>query len=255
MAGLGSRFSKAGYKTTKPMLPIHEKLRMFELVIANLLHDSISKIIVVAKEEFNIKKDLKELSIAIEKQIDLIEIDYVTDGPASTVELARPFLSEDSPLVIANSDQYLDFDLATFYKALETEEFSGAVLTMDDNDPKWSFAELDSQGHIVKITEKIVVSHHATAGVYGFNKAGLFFSALQNMQMVNERVNGEYYVGPCYNFLPQGIAPVKNISMGPVGKVMFGLGTPEDYEAFLNNRISEIAVRTGLLTLRKKQWS
>jgi len=249
MAGLGSRFSKAGYTTTKPMLPVHQKLRMFELVIANLLHESVSKVVIVAKKEFQLKNDLKELSISIQKPILLIEVGYVTEGPASTVELAKSFLDLESPLVIANSDQYLDFDLTTFYEALEAGDSSGVVLTMNDNDPKWSFAELNSQGNIVKITEKVVVSAHATAGVYGFNKAKFFFDALGEMQRADERVNGEFYVGPCYNFLPETLGPVINIQMGPVGDVMFGLGTPEDYESFLKHRISKGAVEKGLLSL------
>lgn len=236
MAGLGSRFSSRGYTTPKPLLPVG-KVRLFELVISNLISDSIDAITFIAPRNFQIRDDIESLEQKFSRKVSLVEIDYVTEGPASTVELALPKLDLDAPLVVANSDQYLDCKLTDFYADVLDDEYSGAVVTMTDSDPKWSYAEVSKEGMITRIVEKEVISNYATAGVYGFRKAEYFFDGLDKMKSKSDKVNGEYYVGPVYNYLDLSKGPIKNSYVGNVNDVMFGLGTPEDYEFFLKSPI------------------
>jgi NDP-sugar pyrophosphorylase family protein len=232
MAGDGTRFASAGYDVPKPLLPIHDR-RMFEVVLGNLAHQRIHRAIIVAKSEWKISSKVRQLSSASPFPIELLELSELSEGPAHTVEFAKSSLDMEQPLVIANSDQYLDFDFDQFFLCLSDDGCQGAVLTMQDDSPKWSYAKIDANGNIVSIIEKQVVSKSATAGIYGFSKARYFFEALQVMKERNNRVNGEFYVGPVYNYLEFSNGKIRNFDMGPVGNVMHGLGVPEDYERFI----------------------
>jgi NDP-sugar pyrophosphorylase family protein len=240
MAGLGSRFFAMGYEVSKPLLPVGT-IRLFELVISNLISIHVKKIILVAPKRFELKHDIANLENRLGIQVSIVEIDYVTEGPASTVELARPLLSLDSPMVVANSDQFLNCSLDEFYLDVMSDRLSGVVITMGDDNPKWSYAEVSEAGMILRIAEKEVISRFATAGVYGFNQAEYFFEGLDKMKNQGDKVNNEYYVGPVYNYLDTSRGPIKNFFVGEVDDAMFGLGTPDDYEFFLSSPISLIA--------------
>ena len=237
MAGDGTRFANAGYSVPKPLLSIHGR-KMFEIVLSNLSNRYVKKALLVAKAEWELEAVIAELKEVSSFPLELLELSALSEGPAHTVEFAEKNLDMELPLVIANSDQYLDYNFEDFYECLCDGQMQGAVLTMVDNNPKWSYASLDSNGDIVSIIEKVVVSDHATAGIYGFSKASFFFDALAQMKAQNARVNGEFYVGPVYNYLDTTNGKVANFDMGPVGNVMHGLGVPEDFEAFLQTQTS-----------------
>jgi NDP-sugar pyrophosphorylase family protein len=237
MAGDGTRFTSAGYSVPKPLLSIHGR-KMFEIVLSNLSNSYVKKALLVAKAEWELGAVIAELNEVASFPVELLELSALSEGPAHTVEFVQNNLDMELPLVVANSDQYLDYKFDHFYECLCDGQMQGAVLTMVDNNPKWSYASLDPNGDIVSIVEKVVVSVHATAGIYGFSKARYFFEALAQMKAQNARVNGEFYVGPVYNYLDTTNGKVANFDMGPVGNVMHGLGVPEDFEAFLQTQTS-----------------
>ena len=246
MAGLGSRFANAGYKTLKPLIPIHGR-PMISVVLANLMSPSISHVILVCQRETMESVDLRSLANLGHAQLTILCVDAITDGPAGTLEVAKPALNMNDPLVVANSDQYIDASLEDFYADLVYARFDGEILAMRDNDPKWSFARTDDEGLLLEVKEKVVISDLATVGIYGFATAGLAFAAIQKMRDAGDRTNGEYYVGPCYNYLIEASKRVLVRDLGAVSDVMHGLGIPEDLEFFLANPVSNRAARaTGL---------
>jgi NDP-sugar pyrophosphorylase family protein len=231
MAGLGSRFSAAGYQVSKPLLPIGEFM-MFEIVISNLWHPSISKVVLISQRgavpDGNLERIFTQLGVPIHN----LEIDFVTEGPADSVSLARHLLDDQDSLVIANSDQYVDADLSTFFESLESNDRQHQILTMEADDPRWSFVELGAQGEVVRVREKEVISRFATVGIYGFATSLDFHVGLEDMRKSHDRTNGEFYVAPVYNYLgPHSETRITHL--GKLGDVMHGLGVPADYEAFL----------------------
>jgi dTDP-glucose pyrophosphorylase len=245
MAGLGSRFVDAGYTVPKPLLDIHG-VPMFELVISNLMSTSICKIVLIIPSVWGLATRMMALGDVLNVEVVVVEADDLTDGPAGSVALAKPHLNPDLPVVTANSDQYLDADLSSFYASVSSPNHLGVILGMEDNDPKWSYARLDGNGQLIEVREKIVISNLATVGVYGFISAAIMFDAFEKMRDAGGSVNGEYYVAPAYNhLLDDGGTGVIVTNLGPVGNVMHGLGIPDDYESFLlsetSSRASEIA--------------
>lgn len=240
MAGLGARFSKAGYNVPKPLLPIHG-VPMYKVVIANLMHKSIFSLSIICPKEWGLGDEMRELSGPLGVPVNVMEIDYVTQGPARTVSLAEPFLNPNLPVVTANSDQYVDADLNDFYSSISSPDISGAILCMEDSDPKWSYVELSNQGFVSEVREKEVISNLATVGIYGFKSAGLMLGALNEMFEAQDETLGEFYVAPSYRYLIKLGHSIGATNLGPVGKVMHGLGVPDDYEAFLKERVSVFA--------------
>lgn len=238
LAGKGSRFFDSKFGQPKPLIPIHG-WPMIEHVLANLVNDQVSKVVLVSRRVFGLEETITStISGFPGTTFQVLNLDHYTEGPAETANLAMPLLDFDKPLVIANSDQYVDADLTEFYAAVSSAGYSGVVMTMEDTDPKWSYVETDSAGMVKNVVEKQVVSNFATTGVYGFRTARLFTEAYERMREGNDRTGGEFYVGPSYNFLETEALPILNFKVGPIGGVMYGLGTPGDLEQFLSSKAS-----------------
>ena len=234
MAGEGQRFRKAGINTPKPLIDVGG-VPMYQLVLSNLWSEHLGKITLIARSEFDIGSISRTLEERLGLEINVVTVEETTGGPADSVSLAASLLKEEEAVVVANSDQFVDTPIGEFYQGLLTREISGSILTMEDDDKKWSYVELDSHGFVVRVVEKEVISRYATIGIYGFRTAGSMLAAFSSMRAAGDEVNGEYYVGPAYNYLERTNGPVIARSVGQVRSVMFGLGTPEDLNFFLQS--------------------
>lgn len=246
MAGLGTRFTEAGYQTPKPLLPIHG-VPMFKIVLGNIFSNKVSKVVVITRREWDLTGEIDQLAKSTNTKFRIVEIDYTTDGPASTVMLAQDLLDPDKPVVVANSDQYVNTSIETFYEKLVTSDAVGCIMTMNDKDPKWSFVKLDDQGHVSEVREKEVISNEATVGIYGFKKAQHMIDAINEMREANDRINAEFYVAPAYNYLIASGQAIDVFNTGDVRDVMFGLGIPRDYEFFVECPESQKAAESAII--------
>ena len=160
-------------------------------------------------------------------------INGLTDGAACTVLAARSFINTQDPLMIANSDQWITADIDSYLGSMTSLQMDGYIMTMQASEPKWSFVQLDKTGLVERVVEKEVISDVATVGIYNFRAGSDFVAAAERMIENNVRVNGEFYVAPVYNEMIAAGFKVGAYNIGPVGQGMYGLGTPEDLEAFV----------------------
>ena len=113
MAGRGSRFVKAGFTIPKPMIPVGG-VPMILLVIHNLTPQQPYRFIFLCLEEhiqlYQIDQQLK----AWAPNCEIIVVDQVTEGAACTVLLAKSFINNEDPLMIANSDHTSKLQLLLF---------------------------------------------------------------------------------------------------------------------------------------------
>ncbi len=247
MAGIGSRFRQSGYKVTKQLLPIHG-IPMFKVVLGNLITAKVKKVIIITQAELNLRPEIDKLRKITDIDFNVVEIDYITEGPASSVKLAEPLIELDQPVVVANSDQYLNIKMTDFYNDLIDSDNSGIIITMQDSDPKWSFVLLDKDGYVSEVREKEVISNLATVGIYGFKNGNLLFKSIDKMIKDRSKVNNEYYIAPVFNYLVKDGHKISTYNTGRVNDIMFGLGIPEDYKNFLKNPISiEAVLNIGFL--------
>lgn len=230
MAGRGSRFSKAGYELPKPLIDVHGKC-MIEVVTENIRPRCDHRFIYLCLEEHIEKYDLESKLNGIAPGCVIVPVREVTEGAACTVLLAEEYIDNDSPLMTANSDQYIDIDINEYL--MKGAEADGLIMTMTADDPKWSFINFDSNNYVTEVREKEVISNEATVGIYNFNRGADFVKYAKRMIENNERVNGEFYVAPVYNQLIRDGKKICFYNIGSVNNGMYGLGTPEDLKSFL----------------------
>lgn len=240
MAGMGKRFADAGYRSPKPLLPVHG-VPMYQVVLANMIHTQVESVTVIAQKSWGLHDSISQLNERIPQRLTLLEIDFTTGGPAETVSLARQGLAPDVPVVTGNSDQFVEGDISHLYGMLADKDTDGVILTMKDDHPKWSYASLNTDGSVAEVREKEVISEYATVGIYGFASADLLFHGIDLMMQARDTCNGEYYIGPSYNYLVREGRRILIHDVGPIDRAMHGLGTPEDYEKFLTSEVSHQA--------------
>lgn len=232
MAGAGSRFAAAGYTFPKPLIETIDGKPMIQLVVENLNIEG-HYIFIVQKEHYE-KYNLKQMLNLIAPGCDIVQVEGVTEGAACTTLLAKDFISNGDALLIANSDQYLEWDSNEFMYSMTSSGVSGGIVTFEATHPKWSFARLDTDGYVIEVAEKNPISTHATAGVYYWRWGIAYVECAEEMIRQNIRVNNEFYVCPVYNqyILNPKVSTPGKIKNFPIKKV-WGLGTPEDLQVFL----------------------
>jgi HAD superfamily hydrolase (TIGR01509 family) len=229
MAGAGSRFQQAGYTFPKPLIEVKGK-PMIQVVVDNLNIDA--QYIFVVQKEHRLKYNLDTLLNLIIPGCKIVEVDGITEGAACTTLLAKELINSDIPLVMSNSDQFIEWDSNEFmYKMIE-QKVDGGIVTFKATHPKWSFAKIDDNGYVTEVAEKNPISDIATVGVYYWAKGSDYVKYAEQMINKNIRVNNEFYVCPVFN---QAIADAKKIKTFNIEK-MWGLGTPEDLKYYLENK-------------------
>jgi HAD superfamily hydrolase (TIGR01509 family) len=232
MAGAGSRFSKAGYTFPKPLIEVKGK-PMIQVIVENLNIDA-QHIFIVQKSHYE-KYHLKTLLNLISPGCEIVQVEGLTEGAACTTLLAKEHIDGDYPLLIANSDQFVEWDSNEFMYSMGSDSIDGGILSFRSTHPKWSFAKLDENGYVERVAEKEPISDIATVGIYYWAKGSDYVKYAEEMIEKNIRVNDEFYVAPVYN---EAIHVGKKIKTFDV-KSMWGIGTPEDLSFFLENSISK----------------
>ena len=228
MAGKGSRFERAGYTFPKPLIEVHGA-PMIEAVVKNLNVDA--KFTFVVQGEHASRWNLPMLLGVLSPDCNVVQLDGITGGAAETALAARNFLSDEDPLLIANSDQLIDWDIANDLYRIARTGASGAIWTFQSTHPKWSFAKVENDGLTVpEVAEKKPISDRATTGVYFWRRAGDFKKYADKMISAGDRTNGEYYICPVFNWAISDGLKIVNLNV----KEMFGIGTPEDLKYFLS---------------------
>jgi HAD superfamily hydrolase (TIGR01509 family) len=228
MAGAGSRFQQAGYTFPKPLIDV-EGRPMIQVVVDNLNIEAT--FIYVVQKEHRAKYNLDTLLNLITPNCKIVEVDGITEGAACTTLLAKEYIDNDTPLIMANSDQFLEWDSNEFmYKMIE-QKVDGGIVSFIATHPKWSFVKVDEYGYVTEVAEKNPISNIATVGVYYWAKGYDYVKYAEQMLKKNIRVNNEFYVCPVFN---EAIDDGKKIKTFNIEK-MWGLGTPEDLTYYLEN--------------------
>jgi len=229
MAGAGSRFQQAGYTFPKPLIDVHNK-PMIQVVVDNL--NINANYIYVVQKSHREKYNLDTLLNLITPNCKIVEVDGITEGAACTALLAKEYINNNSPLFFANSDQYIDWDSNEFMYKMNETDADGGIVTFKATHPKWSFAKIDENGYVTEVAEKNPISDNATVGFYYWKHGSDFVKYAEQMIKKDIRVNDEFYVCPVFN---QAVEDNKKIRVYEVQN-MWGLGTPEDLNFYLENK-------------------
>ena len=228
MAGAGSRFATAGYTFPKPLIEVNGK-PMIQVVVENLNIEA--KYTFIVQEEHYEKYNLKYLLNLIAPGCNIVQVNGVTEGAACTTLLAKEFINNDEPLLIANSDQFLEWNSNECLYAFNADGIDAGIVTFKNTHPKWSYARVGDDGFVAEVAEKKPISNEATVGVYFWKHGSDYVRCAEQMIAKNIRVNNEFYVCPVFN---EAIEEGKKVRIKEIQK-MWGIGTPEDLKYFLEH--------------------
>lgn len=232
MAGLGSRFKQAGYPMPKYMIEAHKKT-LFEWSMESLagFNDASHEYFFIVRKEDQSSDFIYETckKMGIEK-VRVIEIDYLTDGQATTAMLARKFWNQESALLIYNIDTYVEAGEMNENQIIG----DGFIPCFHAAGEHWSFVKLNEEKKAVLVREKERISDNCTLGAYYFKSCKLYEQLYNEYYSQNEHLEkGEKYVAPLYNYLISKGGDVR-ISIVDYAKVHV-LGTPEELKLFEEN--------------------
>ena len=228
MAGAGSRFAQVGYSFPKPLIEVNGK-PMIQVVLENLNIEA-NYTFVVRKEHYE-KYSLQYLLTLIAPGCNIVQVDELTEGSACTTMLAKEFIDNDDPLLLANSDQFMEWNSNECLYAFNADGIDGGILTFKATHPKWSYAKVGEDGFVSEVAEKKPISDDATVGVYYWKKGSDYVKYTEQMIEKDIRTNGEFYICPVFN---EAIADGKKVRIKEIER-MWGIGTPEDLSYFLEH--------------------
>jgi dTDP-glucose pyrophosphorylase len=214
MAGAGSRFAGSRYSLPKPLIEINGK-PMYEHAIESLGLDGM----VIAVSRFQLERN----------NYFVINVDRVLDGPAVSALLARDYINNDEELVIMNSDQMIEWNPSDLSLA---QAHDGGLMLFKAGGNRWSFARV-IDNRVVEVAEKDPISEDALVGIHYWKRGKDFVKYAEQMISRNDRVNGEFYIAPVYNY-----AISDGLSIVPIYvSKMHDLGTPQALDRYLADRI------------------
>jgi dTDP-glucose pyrophosphorylase len=228
MAGANQRFKAAGYSEIKPLINMAGK-PMIQWAVETLgLEGNYIFILNSNNGETDV---LKRLLRRITNNPTIIEIDYLTQGPASTCLLAKEFINNNEPLLIANCDQIMEWDSSKFQQAITDFPYDGLVVTYPSSTNKNSYVRLDEDEFAVEFAEKKVISNYSLNGIHFWKNGSDFVMSAERMIAKGLKTNNEYYISTSFNELL--LEGKKIITYHIHETAHWAVGTPEDLKYYM----------------------
>lgn len=235
MAGLSSRFFKAGYTKPKYQLEIGNET-IFEWSVRSFeSYFRTDEFIFIYRNIYNTKQFLEEkiknLGILNYK---LICLPVETLGQADTVYQGIRNLPNDEEIYIFN----IDSKIINFTKPDWVNKCDGYLEVFKGDGDHWSFALAEKNSKkVIRTTEKERISELCSDGLYFFRKKSVFEELFLNAKLNNEMIKNEYYIAPLYNLL---ISQGKSVFYELIdNKSILFCGTPDEYHQLLMKEKNE----------------
>lgn len=229
MAGAGSRFRDAGYRLPKYQIEAHGKtLFAWSLLSLKDYLPHANRLVFLVRAEDRAAEFIRAEAERLGIRHPLIaELDYQTDGQATTALIGTERCAADEPVMIYNIDTYIEPGELRF----EQIRGAGYIPCFRAEGTHWSFVRLDGQDRAVEVAEKRRICDNCSLGAYYFSSASLFQQAYDRLYGAGWDGAREKYIAPMYNLL---IADGKEVCISLVDpKRVHVLGTPEELGAFL----------------------
>ncbi|MFA5995930.1 MAG: NTP transferase domain-containing protein [Patescibacteria group bacterium] len=203
MAGIGSRFSEAGYLLPKALIPVSGKPMITRVIEA--LPPAEKNIFIVRQEHIN-QYGIDMLIKQLLPQAIVIPVEKTTEGQACTTMLAMPYLEPNDEMFIAACDNSFVYNRKRYAQLTADSTIDAIIWTFTQEKllvqkpTAWGWVKLASDGLTIDdMSVKVPVSDnpfndHAVVATFYFKKASDFKVAYDLMIQDNYRINNEFYV-------------------------------------------------------------
>lgn len=242
MAGLSSRFMKAGFTLPKYMLYINDK-SLFNLAVSSFQeYFETCNFVFIARDVFDTPRFVKEeCNLMGIKQYKVV-VTEPTRGQAETVYngIMGAGLSNDESILIFNIDTFRP----GFRFPDAIGNWDGYLECFVGNGANWSYARTEdgtSNTKVIETAEKREISNFCSTGIYYFRKVSDFLNIYHQNEVNPIKGVKELFVAPLYNFL---IAEGKDVRVDVIERdeVIF-CGVPQEYEDYLKNQIMSLTLQ------------
>lgn len=227
MAGLSSRFFKAGYSEPKYKLNAHGKTLFHWSVASFQQYFDSETFIIICRDVYDTPKFVENQLIQMGvKNYKIKVLDGETRGQAETVAMAMDLIPDNEPILIFN------IDTCRHQCTYPDEVYDAWLEVFEGEGEHWSFAKIDSASDlVVQTAEKVRISNLCSNGVYYFKDKAMYVLAYKQLERDTQT---ELYIAPMYNYIIDNGGKV-GYRLVPVSNHIF-MGTPAEYEQFLDTQ-------------------
>lgn len=234
MAGEGNRFRREGWTTPKPLIELNG-LPLFKHAISSVSADEIEmKYSFIVRKEHIAEYKIDEGILSFQKDANVFSVSKTTRGAVETCLVAEPAIADDDAVIVMDCD--LEFRSKKFIEIIKeilkqpaNIAEGGALVSFESNEPRYSYAELNDEGFVIRTAEKEVISNHALCGAYFFSTGRRFKQIAHQLLDEPEFKKPEYYVSLLYNYLLADGEKVRLATM----EEYYSYGTPEELKRYL----------------------
>ncbi|WP_347303912.1 glycosyltransferase family 2 protein [Croceibacterium sp. TMG7-5b_MA50] len=231
MAGLGSRFIKAGYTRPKyEIVVLGRPLFDWSMLAMESFRQAGWHFTFATRAEEDARPFLAERCGALDIAMgEVVELDGVTDGQATTALLLAQRSDPDTPFAVFNIDTFVA--PGAMAPGQVPAGSAGWVPCFPGPGDGWSFCRTNDDGRVLELREKVRISPHATVGLYWFASAAEYIALYDRFFADGQGTEkGERYIAPMYNRLIEegGLVTMGSLALEDVGM----LGTPDQVAGF-----------------------
>ena len=229
MAGEGTRFSKAGWTTPKPLIELRG-VPLFRRAIDSVAIEGVEmKYSFIVRQEHIDKQHIDELIKEIQPDANVFSVLKTTRGAVETCLVAESAIDDEDAVVVMDcdlefrSERYNEL-VANALSVSADEADGGALVSFESDNPRYSYALVDDEGRVLRTAEKDPISTHALCGAYFFG-SGKDFKRIAH-QLLEDGTHGkaEFYVSLLYNYLLDEGKVIRLATM----EEYYSYGTPEE---------------------------
>lgn len=235
MAGLGKRFSDAGYDLPKPLIPVSGRPMVIQA--ARDLPDAPATRFVLRADLDQLDEIRLKLRTSFVGASDVV-LDRPTDGQATSCAAGIDGLDPAAPLTIGACDNAMLYDGMAFETALGEDDADLLVWVVRGHadgrirPQMFGWVDVDEAGTVTGVRVKQPPADPATApmivGAFTFRTAQAFVRAYAHLRARGATVNGEYYVD---SLVEDALSLDMKVALFEIDHYL-GWGTPNDLATF-----------------------
>ena len=237
MAGRGQRFVDAGFSVPKPLIPV-AGAPMIARALGFL--PVPSRRVLVAQAEHARDTAFLRTVRALPAPTEIVTLDAVTDGQATSAHLGVAKVERDTPVLVAPCDAGYTYDLDALVALERGDGPDLAVFSARDHLPArwrpamygWLATDATKRARAVAVKEIVpnvdLAQQEALTGTFWFKSRALYDELYDALRASGERVRGEFYVDTVAR---QAVARGLDVRAFTVRKFI-PWGTPEELATF-----------------------
>ena len=246
LGGKGERFIKENYKKPKALIDIFEKT-MIEYVLDNLNYLETDNIYII----YNKKLDEYHFNQFIKNKYPYIQTFSINDTKGAVETLYTGFQqilktnTYHKKTIILDCDTFYTEDIITKFRE-QSQNVCFFTKNYQEN-PIYSYIELDTEANIIDIKEKIKISDNANTGAYAFQDINELNEYCQYILINDITFNNEPYTSCVIAEMIKNNIIFKGIEIQ--NEYYFSLGTPSDLQNYINRTYAFLFDLDGTLVL------